>query len=333
MDKNFFTVEDIVADESFQSWYLKKNDEKRAAWEVWMTAHPEQATLVAEAREYLDKLALNEREVPENQLIAAEQRLMATIHSAPPVISIQPETLAPVKPITRRWWWAAAAVLLLAVSGVVFWQNRPPAAVHTAFGEIREQQLPDGSKVMLNANSEIRYSKGWEKGAEREVWLKGEAFFHVMKTPNRNRFIVHTNQFDIVVTGTQFNVVNRAEKTNVMLTEGSVQLHTPDGQALQMKPGDFVEFNNQRLEKINASKENILAWRDRKLYFDNTPLPVALSTIEEHYGVTIKLGNANLDSKTLSGILPNDNLDVLLQALEALEYHVTRKDKEIIISN
>lgn len=333
MDKNFFTVEDIVADEGFQSWYLKRNDEKRLAWEAWMVAHPEQAVLVAEAREYMDQLSFLEREVPENQLIAAEHRLMASINSAASETTTETTRQAAVKPMARRWWWAAAAVFLLALSGILFWQNNPSSAVQTAFGEIREQQLPDGSKVMLNANSEIRYTKGWEKGAAREVWLKGEAFFHVMKTPNRNRFIVHTNQFDIVVTGTQFNVVNRAEKTNVMLTEGSVQLHTPDGQALQMKPGDFVEFNNKRLEKLNASKENILAWRDRKLYFDKTPLPVALATIEEHYGVSIKLGNTNLNSRTLTGILANDSLEVVLQALEALEYHVTRKDKEIIISD
>ncbi len=52
----------------------------------------------------------------------------------------------------------------------------------------------------------------WKEGTSREVWLKGEAFFHVSKTPTKARFIVHTERFDVVVTGTQFNVMNRAGK-------------------------------------------------------------------------------------------------------------------------
>jgi ferric-dicitrate binding protein FerR (iron transport regulator) len=99
----------------------------------------------------------------------------------------------------------------------------------TAYGEIKEQQLPDATEVTVNANSRIICSKGWQDGKDREVWMKGEAFFHVRKTPLKSRFIVHTDHFAIIVTGTQFNAVNRGGRANVMLREGSVNLRTWEG--------------------------------------------------------------------------------------------------------
>jgi transmembrane sensor len=328
MERNFFSVEEIIADESFQGWYFGTDKAKAADWVAYMSANPDIAPLVAEARQVMDSLSVKEKSISQEQHIAAEKRLLTTIvgseEANPRVISIKRRS---------NWYWAAAAVLILAVSGTLLWQNLSSAEmVQTAFGEIREQQLPDGSKVMLNANSEITYSEGWDKGAEREVWLKGEAFFQVQKTPGKSRFVVHGDQFDVIVTGTQFNVVNRQNKTNVMLTEGSVIIKTKDGKEIAMQPGDFVEINNLQPEKKTAREENILAWRDRKLFFENTPLKDAAKKIEELYGVTITVDGDSIGNKPITGILPNDNLDVLLQALEAMELHIERKDKNIIIS-
>lgn len=326
MEKNFLRAEDIIADESFQHWYYGTNKTRAAEWETHMVANPSLAGLVAEARQIMDSLSVKEKEVSEAQHISAHQRLMQSIEGADTrVVSIKRR---------RSWYWAAAAIIVLALGSVAYWNFKSNAEmVQTQYGEIREQQLPDGSKVMLNANSEITYSEGWEKGAEREVWLKGEAFFEVQKTPAKSRFVVHGDQFDVIVTGTQFNVVNRQHKTNVMLTEGSVTIKTNDGKEIHMQPGDFVELTNQQPEKKNVLQETVLAWRDKKLYFENITLRQAAKKIEEHYGVTITLTDDSTGNKPITGILPNDNLDVLLEALESLDFHIERKDKEIIIAN
>ncbi|WP_315814626.1 FecR family protein [Paraflavitalea speifideaquila] len=293
-----------------------------------MNSDPALGPLVAEAKEYMAALSIQELEVPAGQVAAAEQRLMT---------HLSVETTAPVIPLRRRtsrWWWAAAAILVIGV-GASLWLYRsaPAAQLHTAYGEIRKQQLPDGSTVMLNANSEISYHEGWQEGTSREIWLKGEAFFHVAKTPAKTRFIVHTDRFDIVVTGTQFNVMNRAGKTNVMLTEGSIILKPRDGKDIYMKPGDFVEFNDKDHKLITAREENILAWKDKKLFFEKTPLRTAIQKIEELYGVKISLANERIGDKPISGIMMNDNLDVLLQALEATtDFHVVRNNNEILIT-
>ncbi|MGN6420036.1 MAG: FecR family protein [Pseudobacter sp.] len=330
MDKNFSNIEDIIADEQFQAWYFRADNELRRQFEAWLSANPLQASLVAEAKEYLDQLVIAERELPEAQLVTAHERLMAGISVTEEFQA--PATTGVLKSI-KRWWWAAAAVMVFAAGGLLYLNHQAQESVQTAFGELREKQLPDGSRVTLNANSTITYTKGWDKGNEREVWIRGEAFFHVAKTPAKSRFVVHTDRFDVVVTGTQFNVVNRQEKTNIMLTEGSVTLVTPDGVKHHMTPGDFVEVHNQQLQKKAGSEENILAWKERKLIFENTPLRVALDKIQEHYGVSIRIENANISNDVVNGILPNDNLDVLLQALDATyDFHVVRKNGEIIIT-
>jgi ferric-dicitrate binding protein FerR (iron transport regulator) len=325
MEKNFFNVEDIIADEGFQNWYFGTDKARAAEWQAFMSANPPVSGLVAEARAIMDSLSMSEKEVAKEKHVAAEKRLMESIGANTQVISI--------KRRRNGWWAAAAAVAVLAVSSIVLWITvNKNEMVQTTYGEIRTQQLPEGSKVMLNANSEISFSEGWDKGAEREVWLKGEAFFQVQKTPSKSRFVVHGNQFDVIVTGTQFNVVNRHDKTNVMLTEGSVIIKTTDGKEIHMQPGDFVEINNKQPEKKSAQEENILAWRDKKLFFDNTPLKDAVKKIEDHYGVSIKITNDSIGNKTIFGVVPNDNLDVLLQALEAMEFHVERNQDNIVIS-
>ncbi len=97
----------------------------------------------------------------------------------------------------------------------------------------------------------------------------------------KSRFIVHTDHFDVIVTGTRFNVVNRIGLDNVMLKEGSVIVHTDGGAELKMIPGDFVEYNSDQLEKKVVKNDSLLAWREHKLMLDRTPLPELVRIIKD----------------------------------------------------
>ena len=202
----------------------------------------------------------------------------------------------------------------------------------TPYGQLMVQQLPDGSEVTINANSRIRFANDWKDGGEREVWIEGEAFFHVRKTLNHSKFIVHTDRFDVIVTGTQFNVVNRPRNANVMLHEGSVILHGKDGQQLDMAPGDFVQWDGRNLRRRDVQRDSVLAWRDRTLFFDRTPLKDVVGIIEDQYGVKVQLADSSLADSTITGIMPNNNLEKLLQAMQATKnFDVIRKDGDIEI--
>jgi ferric-dicitrate binding protein FerR (iron transport regulator) len=329
MSKNYAGVEDLLSDESFLSWYFKTDIRAVQQWDEWIAANPQSRERVDQALDFLRSLQLEEEEMSSDQITLAESRLLEKIRAAE-------KGPAPVRKMTpRKWWMAAASVLVLAAGlyeGSQLLSPRP--SLRTTYGEIKDNRLPDGTEVVVNADSRITWSTGWKDGKDREVWLTGEAYFHVTRTPQHSRFIVHTDHFDILVTGTRFNVVNRQDKANVMLKEGSVILHTTEGRELKMKPGDFVEYHPSKLEKKALRTDSILAWKEHKLLFNNTPIRDVAQIIREHYGIQVLLADPSVGDSTVFGIMANDNLDVLLQALQATnDFEVVRNGDSVIIRN
>lgn len=326
MSRIYNTPEDLLSDDSFISWVAGKHETENDFWQNWVNENPEKKEMADTAIALLRKISVEET-LPAEMIEAAAARLNQRIHNT--------NNRKPVYYFIRKYRWAAAASILFIITGAFLWNiyfSSP--GIKTSFGQINENVLPDGSVVTLNANSSLSYTKGWKEGADREVWIKGEAFFHVQKTPQHSRFVVHADGFDVVVTGTKFNVVTREGKSNVLLTEGSVTIITKDGKKIFMKPGDFVQIGNDQLEKKEIKNETVLAWKDHKMIFDNQPMSEAVKIIEEQYGVDIKIADDTIAAQPISGILPNDNLDVLLKALQATgNFSVTKSGNEILITN
>lgn len=329
MEKKILIVEAVLADESFLGWYFNTSEETVRSWEKWVTMHPEHHLLVDEAVKFMGQVELVDKELPGSQVEAATGRLKDAIamqQDAVPVVSI--------KRSRKRWWMPVAAAVLFLVAGGIFWKysRSGKETITASYGQLSQNQLPDGSEVLLNANSSVVLGKNWKDERDREVWLKGEAFFHVKKTSTHSKFIVHTSKFDIIVRGTQFNVCNYEDKANVMLTEGSIMLKTDDGKEVLMKPGEFREFSSssKQVEAKLTKQEAVLAWKDKKLVFDNTSLKEVAKIITEHYGVEVKIADDELGNKTLTGIWPNDDLNTLLQAIEATQDFKVARSKDSV---
>ncbi|MBO9684872.1 MAG: FecR domain-containing protein, partial [Flavisolibacter sp.] len=305
--------------------YFKDDMVKAEQWKEWLSHNQQMLPIVQQSIEWLNVHQLNEKEISSEQVEAAHQRLMSSLNETPVI---------EMKRHRNPWWMAAAAVLVFIVAGFLFWsKSNSKTTMDSAYGMISEYKLPDGSHVTLNANSKISISEKWQEGSDREVWLQGEAFFKVQKTSMKDRFIVHTAAMDIIVTGTQFNAIAREDESSVLLTEGSVTIKTSDGKEIKMKPGDFVKIENQVPAKQNVDQQRILAWKEARLDFDNTPINDVAKIISRHYGVKVSVATKAIGESTISGIMPNDNLDVLIQALETTgNYKVTRTDNEITIS-
>lgn len=334
MSENYREPEDLLSDPSFLSWYHNTGKEDDCTWEDWKAGRPDRETLIKKAIVLLETTRLPEKEPSLFQLQRAEAALLQKIEAVPPVVR-QPFGEPAVRTsIGRRRWIVAASVLVLLAAGAFFTRmhHRIRPEVRTDFGQISHRQLPDGTEVMMNANSRISYADDWRDDVDREVWVDGEVFFHVRQTPSKSRFIVHTEHFDIIVTGTQFNVSNRHGKDNVLLQEGSVTLRTKDGRTLLMKPGDFVTFDPAVLERKTGCKDMLLAWKEQKLILDHTPITELASMIRDLYGRTVTLEGDSIAKCKVSGIMSNNNLDILLQALEATtEYDVVRDAHDGII--
>ena len=99
-----------------------------------------------------------------------------------------------------------------------------------------------------------------------------------------------------------------------------------------MVPGDFISLNNNLPQKETAPEEKVLAWTQAKLFFDKTPLVDAAKIISQHYGVKVTV-DKEIENESVDGILSNDNLEILLKALEAAKgFRTTKTKEEIIIS-
>jgi transmembrane sensor len=345
--------EQLLADDSFLNWYFKTGDGRDQAWEEWMRADAGRQELVQQAIELLELARLPEKQIPAEQIQRAEARLMAGIggteiggtgidrlETRMPTGAgqVEAKTLAGIdkeeepSPVIRfsrsRQWVAAACFLGVLVTGMLLYKAfHGRSAIRTEFGQLRQQVLPDGTEVTMNANSRLQFAPDWKTGADREVWMSGEAFFHVSKTPEKSRFIVHLDHGDVIVTGTRFNVVNRPGKENVMLEEGAVTLRASCGEVINMHPGDFVVLDKDRAENEKVRPDSLMAWTKRTLFFDNTPLRDLVNIVYEQYGVRIQLAGDSPEDKTVSGILPNDDLESLLKALPATgQFEVSRQE-------
>ena len=143
------------------------------------------------------------------------------------------EVIASETPVRKINWFKsiaiAASVVLVVASGVWYLATHNVEGssnlYKTGFAKTKKITLPDGSKVTLNANSELKLSSNWGDKGDRQVWLEGEAYFEVeKKLATHQKFIVHTKDIDVEVLGTKFNVNTRHEKAIVSLEEGKIKL-------------------------------------------------------------------------------------------------------------
>lgn len=328
MNKVFNQAADVLADEEFSAWYFRQSPEAVQEWEQWLQANPQYSMLVEEAIAFME--AMPRERVMRNEADTEKQLQQLTRR-------ISETAELPATPLKKRtyriFWQAAAAVLLLAGAfGIWKWVTPAETSLRTAYGQTISEALPDGSNLLLNANSQVKLGKSWNNGKDRELWLDGEAFFSVKKTPEKSRFIVHAGTARIEVTGTRFNVKSRHNKLSVYLAEGGVKVHTSAGKVISLKPGDYLDLEKGETVSQSSNQEDILAWRDNRLSFNNTSLAEVAQAINDYYGTKVILGDEELKRLSLTGILPNDKLDNLLEAIkEALDLKITRTQDTILM--
>ncbi len=239
-------------------------------------------------------------------------------------------------PVARKKKWNTAIlsfVILLVIAGIVFLNNNTPGEINnykTGYAQTKRLTLPDGSKVILNANSTLRITANWTNDSEREVWLEGEAFFEVEKKPSTGqKFIVHARDVDVEVLGTRFNVNTRHQKSTVSLEEGKVKLsakgelqtilqRNKQVAVIEMKPGEIARAGDSiGIKVLNAPEvENNSGWIRNEWHFDNTTLREIAVMIEDLYGYKTEMTDEKLLDFLVSGDLRAANINELLAVLE-----------------
>lgn len=214
----------------------------------------------------------------------------------------------------------AAAVILILGFTFIFYQYKNTssdnlnlqAMVRTDHSGQKMIELPDGSKVWLNRNSELLYPETF-KGDSRTIYLKGEAFFDVI--PNKGKpFIVHSGISKTTVLGTSFNLRAYSLEDDIRLTvvTGKVAFTLADDkEGVIVTPGNMAMLTNKSksIEHLQNTDINFLSWKTRHLRFDDSSIADLLKPLERHYGIMITVKDPETLSCRFTGDFQETNIE------------------------
>jgi transmembrane sensor len=213
----------------------------------------------------------------------------------------------------RFWGGVLAASVILFAMGLALWTTlmRGHAAYSTPTGQLSTFALEDGSLVELDAQSAIKVDFS---GTDRRIQLvRGQALFHVA-ADTRRPFIVHAADQTITAIGTAFDVSLESRSIRVTLLEGKVQVLRASAiptQPVLLSPGQQLrdsilmdrgtrEPGQPQVRPIDTDK--VTAWRDGRIYFEDTALGEAVDQMNKHSTISIRLTDPALRRIRINGM-------------------------------
>lgn len=221
------------------------------------------------------------------------------------------------------WLSAAAAILVLCLLFFHTEFNKTTTLTyiekHTGAGQKMNITLPDGSLVVLNTLSTLKIPSNYGI-RNRELQLKGEAWFEVEKNPQKP-FIVHTGHIQTLVLGTKFNISGYPddEMAKVSLVEGKVQVDIDNDTRKRqiLKPGDQLIYTKKDSTSAITTfiKDDAAGWKDNLLTLNYESWPEAAKKISRWYNVKVELKSTALTDCKLKGSFASMSLTQVLRQL------------------
>ena len=297
-------------DEHAARWAVRLASEalsvdERQQLECWLHADPRHRGALVRARAHwagLDRLAALHRPA-----------------GAPPA------TAANWPRFSRRHWSGAAAAAATALGSGLTWLARRSRPQHylSGLGEVRRIPLADGSTVVLNTSSELVVNIDDQQ--RHLALIRGEALFEV--APDKARpFVVLTEAMAVRAVGTAFDVRLEADRLDVTVTEGTVELRhssaspaQPPGQRLSANERAVVDRTHAvEVRSIAAAEaERQLAWRDGLLSFNNETLAAAAAEINRYNRRQVLVDDAGLASMPIVGRFRTTDIEDFARAAAA----------------
>ena len=185
------------------------------------------------------------------------------------------------------------------------------AQVIIPYGKRSSILLSDGTKVFLNAGSKLVFPQKFS-GKNRKVYLKGEAFFDVFKN-KEVPFIVSTDNINVTVHGTEFNVRdnNSENESEVVLVEGSVSLKDNSmmnflGKETRLIPNQKAVYNkenNKTSVESNVDVNYYTSWKEGFLEFNRESILSVFKRLSHFYNVSFVTESSVELNRKISGKL------------------------------
>jgi ferric-dicitrate binding protein FerR (iron transport regulator) len=180
--------------------------------------------------------------------------------------------------------------------------------------EIKELKLSDGSVITLNRNSVLKYPETFAS-EKREIEFSGEAYFEIAKNPQKP-FIIKTNDAEIKVLGTSFNV--RSEQKNeviVNVNSGKVQLVNKNNESLVLTKNETGKIENNTLTKNINSDLNYSAWKTKHFIYENVKLNTVINDLNRVYQTNIVFKNLDIGEIKITTEFVNKPIDSVIEII------------------
>jgi transmembrane sensor len=219
--------------------------------------------------------------------------------------------------------------------------------IKAPFGARSEIKLSDGTQVILNAGSVLKYRSDFNSN-NRELVLDGEAYFKVAKNTDLP-LIVDAGAINIKATGTEFNIKAYHEEGSVETTliEGKVEITQntgtseviklldlrPNQKAIYLKESDRIaiekikEIEPLAVKPAKTSSDKLLvspkvdidqvtAWTQNKLIIRGENLENLCIKLQRKYDVTFVFGSEEIKKYRFSGVLLDETLEQVLKVIK-----------------
>lgn len=348
-----FSVEQLCDDPYFKDWVLGRLDADDKFWRRWQAGSAARQMLAGQAR--LLVMALHEDE--------------ATVFDADEIEGGKKKIIDDIdyrsgKGSRISFVWLRIAASLLIISGLGWWLvtnrfnvqtvQRAFTAADTAHQTIHHNQdsqpenitLPDGSSVKLAIGSELVYNHDFGDSI-REVYLRGEAFFDVVKDAH-HPFLVRTEKLTTKVLGTSFNITARDQDPDIQVSvrTGKVTVFkqreirskgNPLSAEIVLVPNQMAVFNKEQQILIKTLVANplpvIKSLKEEAFVFEQAPVRQVYDALEKYYGVDITFDQELMSQCSVTADLRGEplykQLDLICEVLEA-QYKTI--DGQIVIS-
>lgn len=312
----------MTIDENILLKYLDgtQTESEQAEVEEWLAASPENEKVLEQlyfTLQVTNRLHVMESVNPELSLI----RFKSRIQKQNKKVSLY-----------RTWsvMQKVAAVLfipVLVLSAYLFVQVGEKQVrmieVRTNPGVVSKFELPDGTKVWLNAGSTLSYPENfWPE--RRLVQLTGQGYFEVTKNPDKPFIVEVDPTYSVEVLGTTFNIsaYKDDEIIETTLVEGSVKLNIFAGNGKEvsqlLKPNEKAEFfrttNKLNIESVNADYDT--AWRNGEMIFRNNSMGQVLRMLSRHYNVQFDVKDKDVLNSIITARFKDEQLPQVMEYLK-----------------
>ncbi len=345
-------LDQLLQDPRFKTWALGEAPEYDPYWKDWEGNDPLRTEILYQARLVMLAFQGAPEEISEEEVV---QKIEVALYKAAledPAANPLTPAAGPFPRISRRWMSIAASVLLLVtvslstyfIVGRQAGKSRfvPPLAstgkpdqTRTAHNTTQLPlyvQLPDGSSVVLQPNSEITFPEVFSTN-QRMVTLSGEAFFEVKKNKNAP-FFVHTGEVVTRVLGTSFRVKaypgDRSIQVAVKTGEVSVFREKPAGPAslaadtetITLRPNEQIVLlkkeNPVKTEPEPRVPAKALPIERLSFHYKSTPLRNVLDDLQLAYGVRIIYDGETIKNCSVTALLSDEPLLQKIQWISAI---------------